>query len=98
MNFIDNESANALNTGLMIRRKSWDEGVVVYKQNEAELKPSIIPNMTSLPQQVKDYLLGLGVSLKFRNQYILLKPCGTATYYNFLLEDLLASDWEIFKV
>lgn len=83
-----------LNNGFAIRRKSYDQALIIFKQI-----PSSIDNVSSIksmPKEVKKLLSKFKVGIDYESQYIIYDfITGSATHCIFDGEDLDAMDWEI---
>lgn len=80
-----------------IRRISWPEGTFVVKQVPADIPFEIIPKMTSLPNSVKNLLLGRSAdaAIHYRNQMVQIDRNGIANAWQPNAEDVFADDWQI---
>tara|TARA_R110002020_G_scaffold457122_2_gene673931 strand:+ start:1830 stop:2120 length:291 start_codon:yes stop_codon:yes gene_type:complete len=94
MNF--GEAIEALKQGKMISRKGWNgSGMFVFKQVPSPIKAEIVPNMTSLPQEVKDEFLKRKQGPNYQNQMAIVKADGTVDSWVASSSDTFAEDWEI---
>lgn len=86
-----------LKTQKCIRRTSWPEGTFVVKQVPADIPSEIIPKMTSLPDSVKNLLLGRSAdaAIHYRNQMLQIDRNGIANAWQPNAEDVFAEDWQI---
>ena len=98
------EALKALKDGKMIRRSIWhDHWLFLQVPNNVGYR--IIPNMSSLPQSVKDELALRhealpkerrgGFDIRYRNQIALLLEAGEIHSYAPCAWDVLATDWVI---
>lgn len=80
-----------------VRRTSWPEGTFVVKQVPADISSEIIPKMTSLPDSVKNLLLGRSAdaAIHYRNQMVQIDRNGIANAWQPNAEDVFADDWQI---
>lgn len=90
-----------LHQGKMLRRKSWPKEYFIFKQVPAEVKGEIIPNMTSLPPDVKKMLKARVDdkelqcdSLYYNNQVAIVKESNVIEAFTPTWEDLFADDWD----
>ena len=81
-----------LRVGKMVARMTWD-GKYVFKQVPSNIPQSVVPNMTSLPQSVKDKIGDTQTGLFYRNQLALMHPDGTIDSWSPSSEDIFAIDW-----
>jgi hypothetical protein len=85
-----------LNEGFAVRRAEYDRALIIFKQVPASIDD--VSHMRSIPDQVKNMLLGWGVGIDYENQYIIYDfITGIATYCVFDGEDINARDWEVVK-
>ena len=88
----------ALKMGKLVARKGWNgKGMFVMKQIPAEIGLDIIPKMQSVQQAAKDKIIKSGVTLKYQNQMLIIKPDGTADSWVPSSSDVLAEDWMIIE-
>lgn len=87
----------ALKEGKMASRTGWNgANMFIVKQIPSEIPSEIIPKLQSLPQSVKDLMVGrYPTSLKYTNQMLLIKPDGTADSWVPSSSDIFAEDWVI---
>ena len=80
-----------------VRRTSWPEGTFVVKQVPADISSEIIPKMTSLPDSVKNLLLGRSAdaAIHYRNQMVQIDCNGIANAWQPNAEDVFADDWQV---
>ena len=70
--------------------------LIIFKQVPASIDD--VSHMRSIPDQVKNMLMGWGVGIDYENQYIIYDfITGIATYCVFDGEDINARDWEVVK-
>lgn len=84
-----------LDSGGVLQRLGWnDRGLVVFKQIPADIGESVIPKMTSLPQNAKDIILESQKHISYNNQCILYNlHTGEATSWIPTIADIFAEDW-----
>ena len=87
----------AMEGGSVAYRNAWHrDGVKVFKQIEAKIPVAMVPNMTSLPDAVKEEILRVGLDhIHYQNQYIMLWPTGVMTHYCPSVIDMRATDWVV---
>jgi len=86
----------ALRQGKLIQRKGWNgKGMFVMKQIPAEIGLDTILKMQSVQQTAKDKLIKSGVTLKYENQMLIIKPDDTADSWVPSSSDVFAEDWII---
>lgn len=84
-----------LRDGFVVCRKSNPKFVII-KQMPADIPTEVIPKMTSLNQKAKDIFIKYNVTLKYRNQLLMVNlESGVATTYVPTTEDCFALDWQI---
>lgn len=84
--------------GRPVRREYWPEGDFVFRQNTTQVSSRLFPNMTSLPDTVKDILLQSVDTLEYTAQfaYVSRTVDGPAlvTGWSPSGADLTAIDWK----
>lgn len=85
-----------LRRGDVVTRNIFCDGLVIFMQVPANIRPDIIPNMTSLPNAMKKLLQAAGVGIYYHDQFVMYSFAdNTCTYYPFDGDDLNATDWII---
>lgn len=85
-----------LELGYCLRRHSWKEGLVVFKQIPAKIYIDAIPNMLSLPKEAKKQIIATRGIIQYKSQCIVYNTAnGIATSWVPTMEDLFADDWEL---
>lgn len=85
-----------LRGGFVVRRGSWDKGVVVIKQVPARISQDIIPNMQSLPTEAKNLILKNTGFIYYQNQCLIYDVnIGVADSWSPSADDIFACDWEV---
>lgn len=93
------EAIAALKNGECVRRKSFDEGVIITKQVPSVIPEEIIPRMTSLNEHTKHIILNTCKHIKYNNQLLAIHLLtGDAEQYAPSISDINAKDWEIFDI
>lgn len=93
------EAIAALKNGECVRRKSFDEGVIITKQVPSVIPEDIIPKMTSLNERTKHIILSTCKNIKYNNQLLAINLLsGDAEQYAPSIKDINAKDWEIFDI
>lgn len=89
----------ALKKGLPIARNGWNgKNMFVFKQVPANIGPDIIPKMQSVPQSVKDIIMGRSKPLlAYENQAVIVKPDGTVDNWSPSISDCFSDDWFIVR-
>lgn len=94
MNFGD--ALEAMKKGQCVRRSAWHCNKFVVKQINSDIPNTIVPNMTSLPQDAKKLLRTRNI--EYREQCLmvtLLETTAKATNYIPNWIDIFAEDWMI---
>lgn len=82
--------------GFVVRRGSWDKGMVVIKQVPARISQDIIPNMQSLPTEAKNLVLKNTGFVYYQNQCLIYDTgMGVANSWSPSTDDIFACDWEV---
>ena len=85
-----------LEEGRVVRRVSWANCFVIFKQIPAQINNDLVWNMKSVPTDMKVLCKQLNLGINYANQYIIYDiEDQTATYINFDGDDLNADDWEV---
>jgi hypothetical protein len=88
------QAIEALKAGQKVARESWNgKGMFVFKQVPSPIKPEIVPNMTSLPQSVKDEFIKREQGPNYQNQMAIVKPDGSVDSWVASSSDTFAEDW-----
>jgi len=94
-----------LKLGKRVSREGWNgEGLFVFQQVESTILPSVIPNMQSLPQSVKDEFLRRFTAMEcqnsnenkciyYRNQLAIVYPDNNIYGWTPSSSDVLSNDW-----
>jgi hypothetical protein len=92
------EVLKAFKQGKPISRQSKsEEYLFIYKQIPAKIDVSIVPAMTSVPDEVKEVMKKLEKGFHYKNQAVQVDKNGNVTYWITTVEDLLAEDWYILE-
>ena len=88
----------ALKKGFPLAREGWvEKGLFVFKQVPAQVEQDIIPKMQSVPQRVKDIVLGRMVKgkpgLNYTNQMCIVNRDGRVDSWVPSSSDIFAKDW-----
>lgn len=96
------QAIEALKQGKRVAREGWNgKGMYVFMQIPSSIPNDIIPKMQSLPESVKRGVTALGGSIKYENQFCIVKPRNEVTNTTELNgwapsgSDALADDWYI---
>ena len=90
------EKLNALENGKVLIKGNQ----IILKQIETKISEYIIPNMTSLPESAKEFILKNSKGIEYKNQYLIvtfilpIEYC-TATYIDPYDLNTLLNDWEV---
>lgn len=96
MNF--GEVIELLKQGKLIAREGWNgKGMFVFKQVPANVGIQYVPNMQSLPQEVKDEFVKRGLNLNYSNQMCIVKADNTIDSWVPSSSDAMAEDWVLFS-
>ena len=89
----------ALNNGKCVRRESWGGGpLFVCKQNVADISPTAIKDLKSLPEDAKRILQSMNSEgISYRHQCLAVYVNGVATNWSPSNKDIFAEDWVIVK-
>lgn len=95
----------ALRSGKRVSREGWNgKGLFVFQQVESTILPSVVANMQSLPQHVKDEFYTRFTAMeadnstenkciRYRNQLAIVYPDNTIYGWTPSPSDALANDW-----
>ncbi len=102
------EAVEALKVGKRVARDGWNgKGMFIFMQVQSDISLSIVPNMQSLPQTVKDEFIrrhqksvseGDGSEfdhIHYRNQLAMVYPDNTIYGWVASPSDVLEKDWLI---
>jgi hypothetical protein len=90
------EAVEALNSGKRVRRLGWNgKNLFVFAQVPTTIPAEVIPNMTSLPQEVKDELVSRNLPLNYSNQLAIVNGENQINGWAPSVSDALAKDWFI---
>ena len=79
-------------------RENWNgKGMFVYRLIDSQIEKEVIPNMTSLSDDVKKILIKRNLPLKFSNQMCIVKPDNNINTWQPSISDISADDWKIFE-
>lgn len=85
-----------LRKGEVVRRKVFQDSLVIFMQIPAEINWDRIPNMVSIPEKMKHLITMWGNGVNYHDQFIMYDfSDSTCTYYPFDGEDFNADDWEV---
>lgn len=86
-----------LEAGGAIRRSGWNgKGLFVVKQVPSHITGEIIPDMQSLPQSAKNFLMSRdNPHIDYTNQMLIINPDGRADSWVPSVSDVFAKDWEV---
>lgn len=86
----------AAKEGKRIARIGWNgSGMFVFMQVPSEIPIETVPRMTSLPEPVRAEFVRRGQSLKYSNQFALVKQDNSINGWAPSSADTLATDWII---
>lgn len=91
------QALEAVKQGKRIARKGWDgKGMFVFQRPEDTLPDSVIPNVKSLPDNVKTFLAEQMRPIKFLAYLCMWSATGEVVNGWLASQtDMLAEDWEI---
>ncbi len=90
------EAIKALKQGKKVARKGWNgKGMFVFMQVPSVVPESIIPNMQSLPQSVKDEFVKRGGDISYQNQLAIVYPDNSIYGWLASPSDILEEDWVV---
>lgn len=93
------EILKELNNGKVVRRSSYSNNFVIYKQIASNIPSNMVLGMRSTPSDMKVLLMRHNLGIHFKNQYIIYDfEDGTATYVIFDGDDINATDWEVVDI
>lgn len=83
-----------LRTGGIVARKGWNgAGMYVFKQAPSKVPAHVVPNMSSLPDAVKERMQHDKISPDYQNQMAIVKPDGSIDSWVASSADTFATDW-----
>lgn len=86
----------AAKAGKRIARAGWNgQGMFVFQQVPSTVPFSAIANMTSLPEPVRAEFIRRNQSLRYQNQFALVKQDNSIHGWTPSPADVLADDWMI---
>jgi len=105
------EAIRALKDGKMVARSGWNgKGMFVFMQVPASIGMNIVPNMQSLPQDVKDEFMRRAKQvdennepyvdsqyIKYQNQLAMVYPDNNVYGWLASPSDVLSNDWGIYE-
>lgn len=84
--------------GAVVTREAFDRNIVVFLQIPASINKDIVPKMTSLSPQTKDFIMEHSQAINYHDQCIKYnKATSAATYFIPTIEDVYANDWIVVK-
>jgi len=88
-----------LEKGFVLRREGWNgKGLVVFKQVPAHITSETIPNMQSLPQAAKDFIMEGKEVIDYTSQCLIYNDTtGRADSWVPSISDVFAKDWEVVR-
>ena len=99
------QAIEALKAGKRVSRAGWNgKGLFIFQQVPSTILPSVVPNMQSLPQTVKDefarrfnameaYNSTENKCIRYRNQLAMVYPDNTIYGWVASPSDVLENDW-----
>lgn len=92
------EAIEALRKGYRVAREGWSgKGLYIYKQIPSNIESERIPNMNTIPQHVKEYMVKSNTSLKYTNQMNIVHKEGRVDSWVPSSSDIFSEDWIIYK-
>ena len=89
-------AVNEATKGNRIARQGWNgTGMFVFMQVPAEIPIEVIPKMQSLPEPVRVEFMLRSRSIRYMNQFALVKEDNTIHGWAPSAADALATDWVI---
>lgn len=90
------QALEALKQGKRVAREGWNgKGMFIFKQVPANVGIQYVPNMQSLPSDVKDEFVKRGNNLNYSNQMCIVKEDNTIDSWVASSSDTFAEDWII---
>lgn len=91
------KAVEMINNFHVMRRSSWNKGIVVFRQVPASIQSNIIPNMQSVPEEAKSIIMNTANHIDYKNQLLMYDiNTGEANSWNPTASDLMSDDWESF--
>jgi hypothetical protein len=90
------EAIELASAGAIVSRKDWKDGWFVFRQVNNIVHKDMIPNMRSLPLNVKERLETVGKSLFYENQLMIADTSGervVITHFEPDWRDEYYKDW-----
>jgi hypothetical protein len=90
------EAIELASAGAMVSRKDWKNSWFVFRQVNNIVHKDMIPNMRSLPMNVKERLGTVGKSLFYENQLMIADTSGervVITHFEPEWKDEYYNDW-----
>ena len=86
-----------IKSGLVVTRYCWEkEGWVVFRQVPSQMGKTIIPNMKSLPEQAKDFIMQHHKCICYTDQCLMYNVHSSeAVSWSPSIVDVFANDWEV---
>jgi Protein of unknown function (DUF2829) len=86
---------SALKNGRRVAREGWNgKGLFIFMQVPATIPSTVIPNMQSLPADVKEEFMRRNVdSISYKNQLAMVYPDNTIYGWVASPSDVLEEDW-----
>ena len=95
MNFA--RATELLNYGIPVCRKK-DLSHFIFKQVPSNISIDIVPKMQSLPDAVRRVFINRGKDISYSNQLAIVNDDNEISGYSPSVEDVLATDWEVYHV
>ena len=90
------QAIEALKQGKRVAREGWNgKGMFIFKQVPANVGIQYVPNMQSLPSEVKNEFVKRGNNLNYSNQMCIVKEDNTIDSWVASSSDTFAEDWII---
>ena len=94
-----------LSQGEMVYRSAWEPDSFIFLQVPSQISAVIIPNMTSLPQQVKNEFIRRFNdtetfqidAIYYKDQIAKVNNSNMITGWSPLVEDIYATDWHVYN-
>ena len=88
------EIIEALKQGKKVAREGWNgKGMFVFKQVCTTVGVQFVPNMNSLPTDVRDEFVKRGRDITYGSQMCIVKSDNTIDSWVASSSDTLAEDW-----
>ena len=93
------EILKELDNGKVVRKATYFNNLVIFKQIPARIQSNNILTMKSIPSDMKVLLRRYEAEVDYRNQYIIYDfNDGIASYAIFDGDDINATDWEVVDI